>query len=102
VASRPCECWLARTGITSGGWADALVTLVQYGDSEFVYSGAAHPNYQNVQSRLNRLRFVFRSFPINSHPHAKQAAEAAEAAGSLGKFWQMHHLFPPRRFDDHL
>src|SRR4029077_7412285 len=40
-----------------------------------------------------RLRFVFRNFPITtSHPHAEQAAEAAEAAAAQGKFWQMHDL----------
>jgi protein-disulfide isomerase len=40
-----------------------------------------------------RLRFVFRNFPITtSHPHAEQAAEAAEAAATQGKFWQMHDL----------
>ena len=39
-----------------------------------------------------RLRFVFRNFPINSHPHAQHAAEAAEAAGRQGKFWEMHDL----------
>ncbi len=37
------------------------------------------------------LRFVFRNFPIStSHPHAEQAAEAAEAAGAQGRFWEMH------------
>jgi protein-disulfide isomerase len=40
-----------------------------------------------------RLRFVFRNFPIStSHPHAEQAAEAAEAAATQGRFWQMHDL----------
>jgi protein-disulfide isomerase len=40
-----------------------------------------------------RLRFVFRNFPITtSHPHAERAAEAAEAAGAQGKFWPMHDL----------
>ena len=40
-----------------------------------------------------QLRFVFRNFPITtSHPHAEQAAEAAEAAGGQGKFWEMHDL----------
>jgi protein-disulfide isomerase len=37
------------------------------------------------------LRFVFRNFPIStSHPHAEQAAEAAEAASAQGRFWEMH------------
>jgi protein-disulfide isomerase len=39
------------------------------------------------------LRFVFRNFPITtSHPHAERAAEAAEAAGAQGRFWEMHDL----------
>jgi protein-disulfide isomerase len=47
-----------------------------------------------VQKRLgSRLRFVFRNFPLNNaHPHAQAAAEAAEAAGAQGKFWEMHDV----------
>lgn len=47
-----------------------------------------------IQKRLgDRLCFVFRNFPlVNSHPHAQHAAEAAEAAGLQGKFWEMHDL----------
>lgn len=38
-----------------------------------------------------RLRFVFRNFPLRqSHPHAEHAAEAAEAAAGQGKVWEMH------------
>ena len=78
----------------SQGPADAAVTLVEYGDYECPYCGAAYPIIKEVQSRMGeRLRFVFRNFPITtSHPHAQQAAEAAEAAGVLGQFWPMHDL----------
>jgi len=74
--------------------SDAAVTLVQYGDYECPYCGAAYPIIKEVQDRMGeRLRFVFRNFPITtSHPHAEQAAEAAEAAASQGRFWQMHDL----------
>jgi protein-disulfide isomerase len=43
----------------------------------------------------DRMRLVFRNFPVTRvHPHAQQAAEAAEAAGAQGKFWEMHdYLF---------
>jgi protein-disulfide isomerase len=78
------------------GPADAPATLVEYGDYECPYCGAAYPIVKEVQARLGeRLRFVFRNFPITtSHPHAEQAAEAAEAAGAQGRFWQMHdHLY---------
>src|SRR6267378_146388 len=76
------------------GPADAVVTLVEYGDYECPYSGAAYPIIKEVQARMGRrLRFVFRNFPITtSHPHAEQAAESAEAAATQGKFWQMHDL----------
>jgi protein-disulfide isomerase len=76
------------------GPAGAAVTLVQYGDYECPYCGAAYPIIKEVQARMGeRLRFVFRNFPITtSHPHAQQAAEAAEAAASQDKFWQMHDL----------
>jgi protein-disulfide isomerase len=76
------------------GRADAAVTLVEYGDYECPYCGAAYPIVKEVQSRLGEeLRFVFRNFPITtSHPHAEQAAEAAEAAAIQGSFWQMHDV----------
>jgi protein-disulfide isomerase len=76
------------------GPADAAVTLVEYGDYECPYCGAAYPIIQEVQRRMaDRLRFVFRNFPIStSHPHAEQAAEAAEAAAAQGRFWEMHDL----------
>jgi protein-disulfide isomerase len=76
------------------GPADAAVTLVEYGDYECPYCGAAYPIIKEVQARMGeRLRFVFRNFPITtSHPHAEQAAEAAEAAAGQGRFWEMHDL----------
>jgi protein-disulfide isomerase len=76
------------------GSADAPVTLLEYGDYECPFCGAAYPIVKEVQSRLGeRLRFVFRNFPITtSHPHAALAAEAAEAADAQGKFWEMHDL----------
>jgi len=76
------------------GPPDAPLTLVEYGDYECPYCGAAYPIVKEAQSRLGqRLRFVFRNFPIaTSHPHAEQAAEAAEAAAAQGEFWPMHDL----------
>ena len=74
------------------GADDAPVTLVEYGDYECPYCGRAHPIVQQLQRRMeDQLRFVFRNFPLaEMHPHAMRAAEAAEAAGAQGKYWQMH------------
>ncbi|HEU4649122.1 MAG TPA: DsbA family protein [Gemmatimonadales bacterium] len=73
---------------------DAPLTLVEYGDYECPHCGMAHPIVKTVQRRFgDRLRFVFRHFPITQiHPHAEDAAEMAEIAGSQGAFWAMHDL----------
>jgi protein-disulfide isomerase len=67
-------------------------TLVEFGDYECPFCGRAHPIVEEVRRRMgDELRFVFRHFPlVNMHPHALAAAEAAEAAGAQGRFWEMH------------
>jgi protein-disulfide isomerase len=76
------------------GNAQAPVTLVEYGDFECPFCGSADPVLKELQRRMgDELRFVFRNFPLAQvHPHALAAAEAAEAAGAQGQFWQMHDL----------
>ena len=76
------------------GPANAPITLVEYGDYECPSCGQAYAIVKQLQQRLGeRLRFVFRNFPLTQmHPHAQHAAEAAEVAGIQGKFWQMHDL----------
>jgi protein-disulfide isomerase len=76
------------------GPSGAPVTLVEYGDFECPYCGQAYPIVKAIQERLgDRIRFVFRNFPLSeSHPHAEHAAEAAEAAGAQGRFWEMHDV----------
>jgi Na+/H+ antiporter NhaA len=70
---------------------DALVTLVEYGDFECPFCGQAEPALRELIREHGELRFVFRHLPLTDvHPHAQLAAEAAEAAASQGKFWEMH------------
>jgi protein-disulfide isomerase len=73
---------------------DAPVVLVEYGDFECPYCGDAYPELKAVQQAMgDGLCFVFRHFPLNqSHPHAQRAAEFAEAAATVGRFWEMHDL----------
>lgn len=71
------------------GPATAAVTLVEYGDYYDQQCAAALPQIEALRSRMgDRLRFVFRHFPASGlYLHA---AEAAEAAGLQGQFWEMH------------
>jgi protein-disulfide isomerase len=73
---------------------DAPVTVLEYGDYECPYCRGAFRDVQEMlESYRGSLRFVFRNFPIPQlHPHAVQAAEAAEAAAAQGKFWPMYEL----------
>jgi protein-disulfide isomerase len=76
------------------GPADAHVTVVEFGDFECPICKQAAPAVKLALTRFaGRMRFVYRHFPLEEvHPHALLAAEAAEAAGSQGKFWPMHDL----------
>ena len=76
------------------GPAAAPVTVLEYGDYECPFCRGA---YRDVHRMLDlypgSIRFAFRNFPIQQlHPHAEQAAEAAEAASAQGKFWEMYEL----------
>jgi diadenylate cyclase len=81
------------------GPKDAPVTLVKYGDYECPYCGQAHPVLKELQERVGeQVRFIFRHFPLDSvHPRARRAAQAAEAAASQGRFWEMHDLLYERQ-----
>ena len=73
------------------GPANAPVTLVEYGDFECPYCGVVYPVIKALEEQYaDTLRVVFRSFPLQQHPHAQAAAEAAEFAADHGKFWELH------------
>jgi protein-disulfide isomerase len=73
------------------GAPSAPATLVEYGDYECIYCRQLHPMLQEIMSRTEGVRLVYRHFPISKvHPHAERAIEAAEAADAQGRFWQMH------------
>ena len=76
------------------GPADAPFVLVQYGDYECPYTRRSLREVEEVRDELGReLRWVFRNFPLTEiQPHALRAAEAAEAAGAQGRFWDMHAI----------
>ncbi len=74
------------------GAPDAPVTVVEYGDFECPYCGQAEPIVRDLLASFgDDLRYVWRHLPLNDvHPNAQMAAEAAEAAGSQGAFWEMY------------
>jgi Na+/H+ antiporter NhaA len=75
------------------GPAEALVTVVEYGDFECPYCGQAEPVIRELLADFGDVRYVWRHLPLTDvHPRAQLAAEAAEAAAGQGAFWPMHDL----------
>ena len=71
---------------------ESEATLVEYADFECPFCARATGSIDEVRAHFgSRLRYVFRHLPLDDvHPRAFLAAQAAEAAGAQGKFWEMH------------
>jgi len=76
----------------SQGSSDASLVIVEYGDYQCPYCGAAYPVLKELMKEFgDQIRFVFRNFPLSEmHQYARTAALTAEAAALQGKFWEMH------------
>jgi Na+/H+ antiporter NhaA len=75
------------------GPEESTVTLLEYGDLECPFCGRAEPVIRELLADFGEIRYVWRHLPLNDvHPHAQLAAEASEAAGAQGRFWEMHDL----------
>ena len=76
----------------SQGNGQATVKIIEYGDYQCPHCSKAHQTIKEIQSTFgDQIQFVFRNFPLqDSHRYATIAAQATEAAGRQGKFWEMH------------
>lgn len=74
------------------GDKNAKVTLVEYSDFQCPACKAYEDIIKEIRNAYSAedLRIVYRHFPLRSiHPNADLAAQATEAAGEEGKFWEM-------------
>lgn len=73
------------------GDANALVTIVEFADFQCGYCARSVPLQKRLLAEFpGRVRWVFKHFPLDSHPKAKEAARASLAAHAQGKFWDYH------------
>lgn len=74
------------------GAMDSKVTLVEFSDFQCPACKDAQPAVEAVINKYkDKIRFVYREYPLSSHQYGMVAAQAAEAAGMQGKFWEMHN-----------
>lgn len=72
------------------GNANAPVTIVEFGDIQCPACQQAQPIVKEILAKYgDSVYFVFRHYPLTIHKNAELAAQAAEAAGAQGKFFEM-------------
>ena len=75
----------------SHGPANAPVTIVEFSDFECPFCSRVVPTLKQVEQNYgDKVRLVYRQFPLGMHQHAQKAAEASLCANEQGKFWEMH------------
>jgi hypothetical protein len=72
------------------GNPDAKVTLIEFSDFECPYCAAAAPLLKGFVDKNADVRVCYAAYPLQNHPNALLAAQAALFARDHGKFWQMH------------
>ncbi len=83
--------------VTENDWVKGAtsspVVLIEYSDFQCPACGAFFPMVEKLsEENFDKVRVVYRHFPLASHPNAVPASKAAEAAGIQGKFWEMYSM----------
>lgn len=82
---------VASVGRPSKGPSNAPIELIEFSDFQCPYCLSANPTVQQVLHTYgDRIRLVYRHFPLPNHPNARPSAEASQCADEQGKFWQYH------------
>ena len=75
------------------GNPNAAVTIVEFSDFQCPYCSRLQPTLDQVlEAYPDKVKLVFKNFPLSFHKQAKNASKAAFAAGEQGKYWEMHDL----------
>jgi protein-disulfide isomerase len=88
---RPPVVQVDTAGQPSRGPANAPVVIVEFSDYECPFCKRAESVVDEVMKTYgDKVRLVFRDYPLPMHPNARNASEAAACANAQGKFWEYH------------
>jgi len=94
---------IRAAGRPAKGPAGAPIEIVEFSDFQCPFCRRSRPTVEQVLKTYgDKIRLVYRHYPLPSHPNARPAAEAASCAAEQDKFWQYHdQLFDnPTRLSD--
>ena len=93
IALEPPRQKVSSAGSPSKGPKSAPIELIEFSDFQCPFCLRADPTVQQVLSTYgDKIRFVYRHYPLPNHPSARPAAEAAACAAEQDKFWPYHDL----------
>jgi len=91
IALRPPVVKVAADGRPSRGPADAPITIIEFSDYECPFCKRAEASVEQVlKAYPDKVKLVYRDYPLPMHPNARPASEAAACANAQGKFWEYH------------
>jgi len=91
LSLEPPRAQVAAGNSPAKGAANAPIELIEFADFQCPYCRAVSPTVTKILNTYgDRIRFVYRNFPLDIHPDAKPAAEAAQCANEQGRFWPYH------------
>jgi protein-disulfide isomerase len=91
IMLEPPRVQMADGGHPARGAANAPVEMIEFSDFQCPFCQRANPTVEQVLKTYgDRIRFVYRHFPLANHPNARSSAEAAQCAEEQGKFWEYH------------
>ena len=91
VALRPPIVEVATAGRPERGGSTAPVTIIEFSDYQCPFCGRAEGTVEEVMKHYgDKVRLVYRDFPLPMHPQARPASDAAACANAQGKFWEYH------------
>src|SRR5262249_23531790 len=91
IALKPPVVEVSAAGRPQRGSASAPITIIAFSDYECPYCKRAHTTVEEVMKTYgDKVKLVYRDYPLPFHEHARPAAEAAACANAQGKFWEYH------------
>jgi protein-disulfide isomerase len=91
VTLEPARQLIAKVNRPAKGPADAPVEIIEFSDFQCPFCLNAFPTVNQVVATYgDRVRVVYRHYPLANHPRARPAAEASQCADEQGKFWAFH------------